>query len=199
MDNTRYPATGHGYGSKFGDSDLTELSRRSGISKSKLQEALGTIKLYRLKDGLLQRSTLMRSTGSHEFLTVIPEGDWRAVEYGGATRRLSLRRHVIHTFHLTPMGPHRGRDKTFQAIMDAGCWWNRLYQDVQDYVRHCVICRSINDSPLVTGHQRSREYDGPFRYLLIDFVGPISPQSTRPPLHVHLLLCLEWLVLGVSY
>ena len=44
LDNTRYPATGHGYGPKFGDSDLAELSRRSGISKSKLQEALGTIK-----------------------------------------------------------------------------------------------------------------------------------------------------------
>ena len=121
----------------------------------------------------------MRSTGSHEFLTVIPEGDWRTVEYGGAVRRLSLRRHVIHTFHLTPMGPHRGRDKTVQAIMDAGCWWFRLYQDVQEYVRLCVICRSVNDSPLVTGHQRSREYDGPFRYLLIDFVGPITPPSAR--------------------
>ena len=49
-DNIRYPATGHGYGFKFGDSDLAELSRRPGISKSKLQEALGTIKQYRLKD-----------------------------------------------------------------------------------------------------------------------------------------------------
>ena len=104
LDNIRYPATGHGYGPKFGDGDLAELSRRSGISKNKLQEAFGTIKQYRLEDGLLQPSTFMRPTGRHEVLTVIPEGDWRAVEYGGAIRILSLRRHVIHTFHLTPMG-----------------------------------------------------------------------------------------------
>ena len=32
---------------------------------------------------------------------------------------------------------------------------------------------------MVTGHQRSREYDGPFRYLTMDFAGPMQPQSDR--------------------
>ena len=110
---------GLGYGTKFSDGDLRELSRRSGISFDKLQEALGTLKQYRLKDGLLQRSTFVRPTGTFEFSTVVPEGNWRSVEFGGVTRRMTLRRHVVLTFHCTPVGPHRGRDPTVQAIIDA--------------------------------------------------------------------------------
>ena len=42
-------ATGLGFGPKFGTSDLKELSRRSGLSLPKLQEALLTLKEYRIK------------------------------------------------------------------------------------------------------------------------------------------------------
>ena len=103
LEGSRRLATGFGHRPKLGDSDLAELSRRSGIPKEKLREAFGTIKQYRITDGLLQRSTFMRPAGSYEFLTVIPEGGWRRIESGGAVRRISLRRHVIHTFNLTPM------------------------------------------------------------------------------------------------
>ncbi len=54
-----------------------------------------------------------------------------------------------------------------------------MYHDVQGVVRCCIICRSVKEKPLVTGRQRSREYDGPFRYLVIDFVGPMNPASSR--------------------
>ena len=77
------------------------------------------------------------------------------------------------------MGPHRGRDRTVWAIVDVGCWWQQLYQGVQAVVRTCIICRNVNSHPLVTAHQRSREYDGPFRYLVNNFVGPMIPASSR--------------------
>ena len=170
---------GRGFGPKFGKTDLNELGRRTGIKPAQLQEALGTLKNYRLRDGLLQYLVYSRSTGTFEHLTVIPRGDWRSHEYGGVTRRLSLRRYIVLVFHNTPMGPHRSRDRTVQAIMDAGCWWQKLYQDVQATVRICLVCRSAKDQPLVTGHQRSREYVGPFRYLIIDYVGPMNPISER--------------------
>ena len=62
-------------------SDLRELSRRIGHSLLKLQEALDTIKEYRIKDGLLQRSTCMCPTCTYEYLTVVLDGNWRTVEF----------------------------------------------------------------------------------------------------------------------
>ena len=69
---TGRPATGFAFEPKFATSDLRELSRRTGHSLPKLQEALGTIKEYRIKDGLLQRSAFMRPSGTYEYLTVVP-------------------------------------------------------------------------------------------------------------------------------
>ncbi len=75
----------------------------------KLNEAVGTLKEYRIAGALLQRQVFARPTGSYEYLTVIPQGDWRTVEYGGERRRLSLRRYIILVFHYTAMGPHKGK------------------------------------------------------------------------------------------
>ena len=66
-------------------------------------------------------------------------------------------------------------------------WWSTLYKDVGMVVRHCLLCACNKGKPMVTGHQRSREYDGPFRYLLIDFVGPMNPKSQRG--HSHMFTC----------
>ena len=121
----RKDVVGTGQGPKFEQSDLAELARRSGVATHRLKEAMGQLDQYRLRGGLLHRKVYMRSTGSYEYLTVVPAGDWRTVEFGGVYRRLSLRRYVVMVFHLTPMGPHRSRDHTVQAIMDAGCWWQR--------------------------------------------------------------------------
>ena len=35
------------------------------------------------------------ATAAHEWLTVIPKGDWRTVEHGSGRRRLTLRRYVV--------------------------------------------------------------------------------------------------------
>ena len=114
-------------------------------------------------------------------------GDWRTVEYAGEKRRLSLRRHIILVFHVTAAGPHRGREQTVSAIMDAGCWWADLFQDVSGLIRHCDICQCVKGQHMVTGQQRTRDYDGPFRYLMIDFVGPMQPKSGRN--HKYMFTC----------
>ena len=88
----------------------------------RLREALGTAKDYRLFGGLLQYRRYSQSSGIHEWFTVIPMGNWRTVQFGADTRRLSLRRYIILVFHQTAMGPHRGRERTLQAILGAGCW-----------------------------------------------------------------------------
>ena len=76
----------------------------TGISLTKFEEAWGGLRHYRLYQGLLQCRVFVRSSGLFEWLTVIPEGDWRTVEFAGAPRRLSLRRYVLLVFHTTPMG-----------------------------------------------------------------------------------------------
>ena len=162
---------------------------------TKLHEAYGEIKKYRLKGGLLQRLVYTRSSGDFDYLTVVPAGNWLTYEHSGKPQRMTLRRHVVMMFHFTPHGPHLGRDRTVHAILDAELWWQNLYKDVQALCRTCLVCQSQKNAPLITGHQRSREYDGPFRYLVIDFVGPMNPPSRRG-LHVYLRLCLEWMVLG---
>ena len=131
-----------GFGERFGDRDLGELSRRTGIPLATFMESLGTLSQYRLFGGLLQRSVYQRSSGQYEWLTVIPMGDWRTVDHGATKHRLSLRRYIILLFHATPNCPHRGRDHTYQAIMDAGMWWSKLYSDVQGVIRSCLICAS---------------------------------------------------------
>ena len=40
---------------------------------------------------------------------------------------------------------------------------------------------------MVTGRQRSRQYDGPFRFLVMDFVGPITPKSSQG--HEYMFTC----------
>ena len=172
-------AAGTGHGSFLSQADINELSRRTGIKNERFQQALGTLHVYRIFSGLLQRKVFQRSTGQQEFLTIIPDADWRTVEFAGERRRLSLRRYVILVFHVTAAGPHRGREQTVQAIQDAGCWWDNLTRDVTALIRHCEVCKCTKGTPTITGHQRSREYDGPFRYLEIDFVGPIQPRSGR--------------------
>ena len=176
-----------GFGPRFGDTELKELSRKTGLEFVKLRQALGSIAEFRLSGGLLQRLVYSRSLGAFDWLTVVPEGPWRTVEFNGVKRRLSLRRYVILIFHCTPVGPHRDRERTIDAIQDAGLWWSTLYKEVQALLRHCLICASNKARPLVTGHQRSREYDGPFRFLIIDYVGPMQPPSARG--HVYMFTC----------
>ena len=75
---------GSGYGPKFRPGDVAELSGRSGLSREAFNEAIGTLKYYRLSGGLLQRSVYVRSTGTFYYLTVILKENFRSVEFGGA-------------------------------------------------------------------------------------------------------------------
>ena len=63
-----------------------------------------------------------------------------------------------------------------------------MNRDIENVVRHCLVCSNTKGHVLVTGHQRSREYDGPFRYLIVDYVGPIYPPSNRE--HRYLFTCV---------
>ena len=50
-------------GERFSESDLRQLSQRTGIALGKLNEAYGEISKYRLQGGLLPRSVYSRTSG----------------------------------------------------------------------------------------------------------------------------------------
>ena len=64
-----------------------------------------------------------------------------------------------------------------------------MRSEVANFIRTCLVCQAQKSTPLISGHQRSREYDGPFRMLQIDFVGPKSPPSRRGHRYMFTAIC----------
>ena len=81
---TRRGVAGH-RGERLSERDLRQLSHRTGIALSKLNEAYGELSKYRLQGGLLQRSVYSRTSGDFEFLAVMPAGNWLTYEHAGKT------------------------------------------------------------------------------------------------------------------
>ena len=102
---------------------------------------------------------------------------WKTAEFRGEKIRYTLRRYVILVFHLTPLGGHQSRDRTYAAISDAGLYWPKMRTEIESMVRCCTQCALVKGRPFITGSMRSRESDGPFCVLVIDFVGPQSPAT----------------------
>ena len=159
--------------------DIAPLVRRTGIERAKFEAALATIARFRLHGGLLQRREYLKSSGSFEWFTVVPYGGWRTVEIAGQRMQLNLRRYVVMVYHVTQFCGHRDRDSTIGALLDSGLWWSEMYMTVNTVIKHCWICIASKSRPIVTGLMRSRDYDGPFRYLIFDFVGPQRPATPR--------------------
>ena len=169
----------HGTALKFSPQQLHRIHRHTGIPLQELREAAARLPEYRLYFGLLQRRWYSSQTGLHEYFTVVPKGGWRSVEFQGVNRRLSLRRYVIISHHCAPLGGHKDRDRTLNAITDAGLWWKDLRADIDALIKNCLVCKVAKSRPVVTGFMRSRESDGPFRVLVINFVGPQRPATPR--------------------
>ena len=72
---------GSGFWPRFGETELKELSLRTGVdlSTSSYKQALGTLGEHRFFGGFLQKSTFSRSLRSFDWLTVVPDGPWRSV------------------------------------------------------------------------------------------------------------------------
>ena len=54
-------------------------------------------------------------------------------------------------------------------------WWPTLYHDVERWVSTCAVCKLTKPQKALTAEMRSRLYLRPFRVLVIDTVGPITP------------------------
>ena len=170
-------------------SDLPRIHQVTGVSIVELRTAWPTLVEHRMHYGLLQRHRYNHQTGFHEWFTVVPEGGWKSVTWQGKTRRYSLRKYIVMLFHDSGFGGHRDRDHTHAAIFDAGLFWTTMKVDIDGHIRACQTCRWAKGRTLVTGLMRSREMEGPFRVLIIDFVGPQHPRTLRGMLYMFTCIC----------
>jgi hypothetical protein len=169
--------------------DLPRIGRHYGIDVPELEVAFLKLVDHRLFYGLLQHYKYSYLTGMFEWYTVVPDGGWSSYEHQGKTRRMSLRKYIVIAFHDAPLGGHRDRDHTRDAIHDAGLTWTNMKKDIDGHISHCQVCRWSKGRSLVTGMMRSREMEGPFRVLVIDFVGPMYPKTKRGNLYMFTCAC----------
>ncbi len=74
------------------------------------------------------------------------------------------------------IGGHPGTRDTLARVSDV-FWWLGLEHDVRGWCATCHVCRMTKPVPAFTAELRSELYDGPFRTLFIDTMGPISPSD----------------------
>ena len=91
-----------------------------------------------------------------------------------------LQRHFLHAYHDSPMGMHRGRDATYNALSKDFYWWN-LSKHVRNWVCHCQHCICFKSLQPAHGPMQIRLYQHPFHTLGVDNVGelPVSPNGNK--------------------
>ena len=91
-----------------------------------------------------------------------------------------LQRHLLHAYHDSPLGMHRGRDATYNAI-SRDFYWRNLSKHVRNCIRrypHCIRFKTLNQQH---GPMQVRIYQHPFHTLGVDYVGelPSAPSGNK--------------------
>ena len=91
-----------------------------------------------------------------------------------------LQRHFLHAYHDSPMGMHRGRDATYNAL-SRDFYWRNLSKHVRNWVRRCQHCIRFKSLQPAHGPMQVRLYQHPFHTLGVDYVGelPVSPNGNK--------------------
>lgn len=84
------------------------------------------------------------------------------------------KQNLMKEFHTSKLGGHRAFDKTVEKIKSHGYTWNKINQDVKNFIKHCKSCQSnklykkskfpmtITDTPSY-----------PWEKCCVDIVGPL--------------------------
>ena len=51
---------------------------------------------------------------------------------------VDLQRHILHSYHDSPLGMHRGRDATYNAV-SRDFYWRNLSKHVRNWIRRCPL------------------------------------------------------------
>ena len=91
-----------------------------------------------------------------------------------------LQRHFLQAYHDSPMGMHRGRDVTYNAL-SKDFYWRNLSKHVRHWVHCCQHCICFKSLQPAHGPMQIRLYQHPFHTLGVDYVGelPVSPNGNK--------------------
>lgn len=91
----------------------------------------------------------------------------------------------VHCFAYAccPLGGHRDRDRTMEAIRDAALWWSNM-RVLDSHIRSCLQCRYAKGQTWITRHMKGREIEGPFQMLIMAFIGQMYPMTARGYLYM---------------
>ena len=84
------------------------------------------------------------------------------------------KKEILYEFHDSPLGGHRGMNRTYKAI-SSQYTWPKMKSEVEDYVRRCKNCQvnkiltPRNKAPL----QVTTTAEQPFEKCYLDVVGPL--------------------------
>ena len=93
---------------------------------------------------------------------------------------VDLQRHILHSYHDSPLGMHRGRDATYNAV-SRDFYWRNLSKHVRNWIRRCPHCIRFKTLKQPHGPMQVRMYQHPFHTLGVDYVGelPLSPSGNK--------------------
>ena len=117
------------------DEDASSLIKYFAEPSAKALAALparlrASIHRYTFNDGLLR----YRVNNDDAYRIVVPNDE-------------DLRLRILFEYHDSPVGGHRGREKTY-ASLSRDFYWRHAYAAVRRYVRACEICQRVKPYPV---------------------------------------------------
>ena len=93
---------------------------------------------------------------------------------------IQLQRHLLRAYHDSPIGIHRGRIASHEAL-SREFYWPNLAKHVRNWVRRCPSCIKFKSTDPKHGPKQIRIFDGPFDTIGIGYVGqlPTSPSDNN--------------------
>jgi hypothetical protein len=89
-----------------------------------------------------------------------------------------VKKRVLYEFHDSPLGGHRGMNKTYRAI-SSRYTWPKMRQEIEEHVKQCKSCQTYKILTLQNKvlMQVTTTAEHPFEKCYMDVVGPL-PVST---------------------
>ncbi|GMF63097.1 unnamed protein product [Phytophthora fragariaefolia] len=88
-----------------------------------------------------------------------------------------LKYRILYEAHVTPVGGHLGREKTYSSV-SLHYWWPNLYKWVGTYVRTCETCQRVKPAPHAAAPLASLPVpSGCWQFISMDFVFGLPPDA----------------------
>ena len=89
---------------------------------------------------------------------------------------IQLQRHLSRAYHDSPIGRHRGREATYEALTH-DFYWPNVAKHVRNWMRRCPSCIKLKSTDPKQRLMQIRIFDGPIDTLVIPSHYPIFARA----------------------